>query len=144
MRAKKTQRSLGLPTGRTKQLLIIGFSSILLVSLMFVGGCAGSTAGGMKIMRLAIGLKASFREVRLIFSPSTVKSVFIGGKAVPDAVVLAVASAIAEGLHARVAGVARRQQQPHRLARGQGRLDLLGSRQLPGAALAHLARPRTR
>ena len=64
---------------------------ILLVVLMFVGGCAGSTAGGMKIMRLVIGLKSAFREVRLIFSPSTVMSVFIGGKAVPDPVVRSVA-----------------------------------------------------
>ncbi len=66
-------------------------SRILLVSLMFVGGCAGSTAGGMKIMRLVIGLKAAFREVRLIFSPSIVKSVFIGGMAVPEQVVRSVA-----------------------------------------------------
>ena len=66
-------------------------SRILLVSLMFVGGCAGSTAGGMKVMRLVIGCKAAFREVRLIFSPSTVMSVFIGGKAVPEGVVRSVA-----------------------------------------------------
>ncbi len=66
-------------------------SRVLLVCLMFIGGCAGSTAGGMKVMRLAIGLKAAFREVRLIFSPSHVMSVFIGGKAVPDSVVRSVA-----------------------------------------------------
>ncbi len=65
-------------------------SRVLLVSLMFVGGCAGSTAGGMKIMRLVIGLKAAFREVRLIFSPNTVLKVFVGGKAVPEAVVRSV------------------------------------------------------
>jgi trk/ktr system potassium uptake protein len=66
-------------------------SRVLLVTLMFVGGCAGSTAGGMKVMRLVIGLKAAFREVRLIFSPSTVMSVYIGGKAVPEPVVRSVA-----------------------------------------------------
>ncbi|MEE8523252.1 MAG: TrkH family potassium uptake protein, partial [Thermoanaerobaculia bacterium] len=64
---------------------------VLLVSLMFIGGCAGSTAGGMKIMRLVVGIKAAFREVRLIFSPSAVLSVFVGGKAVPDNVVRSVA-----------------------------------------------------
>jgi len=63
----------------------------LLVSLMFVGGCAGSTAGGLKIMRLVIGIKAAFREVRLIFSPSSVMSVFVGGKAVPGGVIASVA-----------------------------------------------------
>jgi trk system potassium uptake protein TrkH len=66
-------------------------SRLLLVSLMFLGGCAGSTAGGMKIMRLVIGLKAAVREVRMIWSPSAVISVFIGGKAVPDTVVRSVA-----------------------------------------------------
>lgn len=66
-------------------------SRVLLVSLMFVGGCAGSTAGGMKVMRLTIGLKAAFREVRLIFSPSHVLAVFVGGKTVPDSVVRSVA-----------------------------------------------------
>ena len=61
-------------------------SRLLMVGLMFIGGCAGSTAGGLKIMRLVIGLKSAFREVRLMFSPSTVIRIFVGGKAVPDAV----------------------------------------------------------
>ena len=67
------------------------FGRMLLVVLMFVGGCAGSTAGSMKVMRMAIGLKAAIREVRLIFSPNTVLAVFVSGKAVPDSVVRSVA-----------------------------------------------------
>jgi len=66
-------------------------SRMLLVGLMFVGGCAGSTAGSMKIMRMVIGLKSALREVRLIFSPNTVISIFVGGKKVPDSVVRSVA-----------------------------------------------------
>ncbi|MCP4662032.1 MAG: TrkH family potassium uptake protein, partial [bacterium] len=66
-------------------------SRLLLVCLMFTGGCAGSTAGGIKIMRLVIGIKSAFREVRLMFSPSTVIRVFVGGNAVPNAVVRSVA-----------------------------------------------------
>jgi trk system potassium uptake protein TrkH len=66
-------------------------SRIMLVTLMFIGGCAGSTAGSMKIMRMVIGLKSALREVRLIFSPNTVLSVFVGGKRVPDTVVRSVA-----------------------------------------------------
>ncbi len=66
-------------------------SKMLIVGLMFVGGCAGSTAGSMKVMRMVIGLRSAFREVRLIFSPNNVLSVFVGGKAVPDAVVRSVA-----------------------------------------------------
>lgn len=60
---------------------------MVLVALMFVGGCAGSTAGSMKVMRMAVGLKFAFREVRLAFSPTTVRPVFVGGKAVPEGVV---------------------------------------------------------
>lgn len=65
-------------------------SKMLMVSLMFIGGCAGSTAGGLKIMRMVIGLKAAFREVRAIFSPNAVLAVFSGGKAVPESVVRSV------------------------------------------------------
>ncbi|MCG8461232.1 MAG: TrkH family potassium uptake protein [Holophagales bacterium] len=65
-------------------------SRLLLVGLMFVGGCAGSTSGGVKIMRFYIGLKTAAREVRLMWSPSQVISIFVGGKAVPNQVVRSV------------------------------------------------------
>ncbi len=67
------------------------FSRMLLVGLMFVGGCAGSTAGSMKVMRMVIGLRSAVREMRIMFSPNTVLRVFVGGKAVPDEVVRSVA-----------------------------------------------------
>ncbi len=67
------------------------FPALLMVVLMFVGGCAGSTSGSMKIMRMVVGVKTAFREVKQIFSPSSVLSVFVGGKAVPDSVGRAVA-----------------------------------------------------
>lgn len=67
------------------------FSAMTLVLLMFLGGCAGSTAGGPKIMRMIIGVKSALREVRTIFSPSTVESIFIAGKPVPNHVVRSVA-----------------------------------------------------
>jgi trk system potassium uptake protein TrkH len=66
-------------------------SRMLIVGIMFVGGCAGSTGGSMKVMRMLIGLRSAFREVRLIFSPNTMMSIFVGGKSVPDAVVRSVA-----------------------------------------------------
>lgn len=67
------------------------FSRMLLVGLMFVGGCAGSTSGSMKVMRMVIGLKSAVREVRYIFSPNTQAAVFVGGNAVPDPIVRSVA-----------------------------------------------------
>jgi len=63
----------------------------LMIALMFVGGCAGSTSGSMKVMRMVIGLKAALREVRLLFAPNRVMRVIVGGKAVPEEVVHSVA-----------------------------------------------------
>lgn len=65
-------------------------SRMLLVALMFVGGCAGSTSGSMKVMRILIAIKTALREVRLTFSPSTVISILVGGKPVPNSVVTSV------------------------------------------------------
>ncbi len=65
-------------------------SRMLLVALMFIGGCAGSTSGSMKIMRMVIGIKSALREVRLIFSPNTVLSIFVGDSRVPNSVVRSV------------------------------------------------------
>jgi len=67
------------------------FPQMILVALMFVGGCAGSTAGSMKVMRMVVGIKSALREVRLIFSPNAVYSVFVSGKPVPNAAVQSVA-----------------------------------------------------
>lgn len=65
-------------------------SRVLLVILMFLGGCAGSTAGGPKIIRMVMGFKAALREARLIFSPNSIVPIFIGRKAVPESVVRSV------------------------------------------------------
>lgn len=67
------------------------FLQAVLVMLMFVGGCAGSTAGSMKVMRMFIGVKAAFREVRALFSPNTVLAIFVGRRPVPNQVAQTVA-----------------------------------------------------
>jgi trk system potassium uptake protein TrkH len=60
------------------------FSRALLVVLMFGGACAGSTAGGTKIVRLVVGWRTALREVRLTFSPNSVIAIVVGGKPVPE------------------------------------------------------------
>jgi trk system potassium uptake protein TrkH len=60
------------------------FSQSLLVGLMVVGGCAGSTAGGAKIIRGMIGWRAVMREVRMTFSPNSIIAVAIDGESVPE------------------------------------------------------------
>jgi len=60
------------------------FSQSLLIGLMVIGGCAGSTAGGAKIIRGMIGWRAVMREVRMTFSPNSIIAVAIDGKSVPE------------------------------------------------------------
>lgn len=45
------------------------FSKAVLFMLMFVGGCAGSTAGGIKVIRILTLLKLIKREIQRIFHP---------------------------------------------------------------------------
>ena len=63
---------------------------ILIVGLMFVGGMAGSTAGGIKSDRLQILYRASHTDVRRLIHPRGVFVTRIGKKPVPDLVVEAV------------------------------------------------------
>lgn len=48
------------------------FSKGILLLLMFIGACAGSTAGGMKVIRILVMLKLIRREVGKIFHPRAV------------------------------------------------------------------------
>ena len=57
------------------------FSRALLVLLMFVGACAGSTGGGMKVSRIVLYLKQIGREIRRQIHPRTVKVLQMDGKA---------------------------------------------------------------
>lgn len=55
----------------------------ILLCLMFVGGCAGSTAGGLKVERVVLLAKHSWSEVRRAFRPAVVNVVRMGRSAVP-------------------------------------------------------------
>ncbi|MDE6788254.1 MAG: TrkH family potassium uptake protein [Ruminococcus sp.] len=63
------------------------FSQTLLLLLMFIGSCAGSTGGGMKVSRILIIVKTGIRELKYIVSPRAVASVKIDGKPVEKDVV---------------------------------------------------------
>ncbi len=62
-------------------------SQLLLFLLMFVGGCAGSTCGGMKIMRVHLLLKFVLTEVTRLVHPHAVVPVRLGSTAIPREVV---------------------------------------------------------
>ena len=58
------------------------FSKTMLVALMFIGGCAGSTAGGLKVSRVLILVKSVFRDLRRMMRPRSVASVRMENKSV--------------------------------------------------------------
>ncbi len=58
------------------------FSKHLLVLLMVVGACAGSTGGGMKVSRVLILVKSFVAEIRQIINPREVVTVCLNGKPV--------------------------------------------------------------
>ncbi len=64
-------------------------SRLLLVGLFYCGGCAGSTAGGMKLIRIMIIGKAVAHEIRLGFRPALVSPVRVGEQVVSEPVVRA-------------------------------------------------------
>ena len=63
------------------------FSRMILVLLMFVGACAGSTGGGFKVSRLIIMVKSVRNEIMSVTHPRSVQKVHMDGRRIPDNVV---------------------------------------------------------
>lgn len=62
------------------------FAKLLLVMLMFVGGCAGSTAGGFKVARVFVLLKSIRHELTRQVHPQAVLPLKAGTRVIPDTV----------------------------------------------------------
>ena len=60
------------------------FSKTIILLLMILGGCAGSTGGGIKIARVVIIAKAMRRELKKLVHPRLVQVIKIDGKRVDD------------------------------------------------------------
>lgn len=84
--------SIGTSTGFTLSDYSIWPSFIPMFLLLgaFIGGCAGSTTGGMKVIRFILLAKQGLREISRLIHPSAEIPIKIGGKRVPDRVVQAV------------------------------------------------------
>jgi trk system potassium uptake protein TrkH len=65
-------------------------AKITLILLMFVGGCAGSTAGGIKVIRVLIVFRTILQDIFRMVQPRAVTPLKIGGHVVPEGVRLAV------------------------------------------------------
>ena len=63
------------------------FSKGILMLLMMLGACAGSTGGGMKVSRLVIYLKTGVQELRKLVRPREVRTIRMDGKKLERAVV---------------------------------------------------------
>jgi len=67
-------------------------SKTILLLLMFVGACAGSTAGGFKCARVVILIKKARRELKKLLHPRSVNAMRFEGKSVDNQVVSSVSS----------------------------------------------------
>ncbi|MEO8465557.1 MAG: potassium transporter TrkG [Gammaproteobacteria bacterium] len=63
---------------------------VLLIFAMFVGGCAGSSAGGMKVIRYVVLFKRVGVHIHRLIHPQAIRRMKLDGQPVPDSVVEAV------------------------------------------------------
>lgn len=63
------------------------FSQIVLVLLMLIGASAGSTAGGIKVIRFIVLFKFAYRQLLLVFNPQAVITLRMGGRVISEKVV---------------------------------------------------------
>ena len=66
----------------------------VLLALFFVGGMAGSTGGGVKVVRVLLILKNSFREMRQLVHPQAILPIRLDHRVVPDGIMRNVLSFI--------------------------------------------------
>ncbi len=60
------------------------FLPALLMIISFVGGCGGSTSGGIKVMRVMLLAKLGYRELKLLMHPRGVFPIKIGTRTIPE------------------------------------------------------------
>ncbi len=66
------------------------FLPVLLLFASFIGGCAGSTGGGLKVIRVLLLFKQGAREIQRLIHPNAVIHIKVGGKTMSDRVIDAV------------------------------------------------------
>ncbi len=67
-------------------------SKTIIIVLMFIGGCAGSTAGGIKVSRIVMFFKTVSRDIRKLLHPRSVNAVKLEGKTVDEKTVNSVST----------------------------------------------------
>jgi trk system potassium uptake protein TrkH len=84
--------SIGTTTGFTTEEYFVwpGFLPVMLLFVSFIGGCAGSTGGGMKVIRFWLLIKQGHRETMRLIHPNAQIPVKVNSKPMPDPVIDAV------------------------------------------------------
>ena len=59
-------------------------SKILLMILMFIGGCSGSTSGGLKVVRVVISIKTILKTITQMYRPNKTVIMHLGSKKIND------------------------------------------------------------
>jgi trk/ktr system potassium uptake protein len=67
-----------------------GFMPLLLLFSSFIGACAGSTGGGIKVIRILLVFKQGMREIKRLIHPSAIFIIKVGNKPISERVIEAV------------------------------------------------------
>jgi len=81
--------SIGTTTGFTNATFHVWptYLPTLLILTSFIGGCAGSTGGGIKVIRCMLLFKQGVREIRRLIHPNAIINIRIGDRVIPDKIV---------------------------------------------------------
>jgi trk system potassium uptake protein TrkH len=85
--------SIGTTTGFTNNFEYDQWSStanLVIILLMLIGGCAGATAGGIKVIRMLLVLKFVRRELTELVHPKIMRSIRLAGRSVSEDVLVSV------------------------------------------------------
>jgi len=66
------------------------FLPVMLLFASFGGACAGSTGGGLKVIRVLLLFKQGLREIKRLIHPNAIIPIKIGGRPLPDRIMDAV------------------------------------------------------
>ncbi len=66
------------------------FAGTAFLCSAFIGGCAGSTGGGLKVIRILLLFKQGNRELKRLVHPNAVYSIKLGNRALPERILEAV------------------------------------------------------
>jgi len=72
-----------------------GAAPLVVVGIAFIGGCSGSTVGGLKVARVVMVVRQGYREIKQLVHPKAQFLVKMGGRRVSESVVLSVSGFIA-------------------------------------------------